>query len=316
MLRDKGVTVNLTGRWSSGTVTDALTKLAESKSGGTTTLFTTKANAGITKVVKPVNFPSSGNYYYSSAVLQDSSGNTWSVWGNSPDFIELVLLTGNVNTLPVSGELMKLSGTGQDSVQYEEVLSFDTTNPFWDDEIQGNNYIKYVQNWNRPTPNVLVLLWGVNDLTGSDIINGSYTTDHLIDEYVNRLKLLVDPFIRDFNGHVIICPQPAGSEFSSYQNNDRKALVDSNCRSTEKILEWLKSDAIKYSKCYVAPVAAWLDSKFGFNTEQMKIAERIAELNPDYSETIATDATHENQAGYNQMADCVYSIMKNIVNAM
>lgn len=316
LLEAAGATVNMVGRWASGYMDDPRedvrydvpNRLSENRSGGDSSLYTTKANSGKTVIVHPTNLTE--QFYQYDAVLQDDAGNTWDVWGNSADFCELVLKSGDISTIPASGTLAKISGKGLESFTYDRLITDvpQTTNPFWSDTLNGISFTEYCSNWNRPTPNVFVTLWGTNDIKGSggNIETGKqWATDAQIKTFVERQKILVDAFTRDCpEGVVIMCPQPTGSSLTGKKNSDRNGMLYSKLKATQALMDAFAG----YDNVIIVPVLWWFDRRYSYTAKDVTISERMAEYYGDkYLDVVTDDSTHPDARGYYQMADAAYS---------
>lgn len=315
LLETAGATVNMVGRWASGNNKAETAynlkvdnRLSENRSGGASNLFTTKANDGKTKIVHPTNI--TDTFFGWSTELEDSVGNRWSVWGNSTDFVELVLKSGDIDTLPSSGIMNKISGAGESQLIYDRLITNvpQTTNPFWSNADNGISFIDYCNNWNRPTPNVFVTLWGTNDIGGSsgNIETGKqWATDSQINTFVERQKVLVDAFIRDCpNGIVIMCPQPTGSTITGKKNSDRNGMLYSKLKATQALMDAFKD----YDRVYIVPVLWWFDRKWSYTIRDMTISQRMKDFYNDILlDKVTDDSTHPQARGYYQMSDAAYS---------
>lgn len=315
LLETAGATVNMVGRWASGNNKAETAynlkvenRLSENRSGGASNLFTTKANDGKTKIVHPTNI--TDTFFGWSTELEDSVGNRWMVWGNSADFVELVLKSGDVDTLPSSGTMTKISGAGESQLIYDRLITNvpQTTNPFWSNADNGISFIDYCNNWNRPTPNVFVTLWGTNDIGGSsgNIETGKqWATDAQINTFVERQKVLVDAYVRDFpNGVVIMCPQPTGSTVTGKKNSDRNGMLYSKLKATQALMDSFKD----YERVYIVPVLWWFDRKWAYTIKDMTISQRMKDFyNDTFLDKVTDDSTHPQARGYYQMSDAAYS---------
>lgn len=315
LLENAGATVNMVGRWASGNNNagtsynlKAENRLSENRSGGASNLYTTKANDGKTKIVHPTNIT---NLFFGwNTELEDPAGNHWMVWGNNSEFVELVLKSGDMSTIPTSGIMNKVAGSGEDSLIYDGLITNvpQTTNPFWNNADNGISFTDYCNNWNRPTPNVFVTLWGTNDIGGSsgEIETGKqWATDRQITTFVERQKVLVDAFTRDCpDGIIIMCPQPTGSSLTGIKNSDRNGMLFSKLKAIQALMDAFAD----YTNVIIVPVQWWFDRKYAYTIKPMTVSERMKDFYGDtLLDEVTDDSTHPQARGYFQMADAVYS---------
>ena len=232
------------------------------------------------------------------------------VWGNSSEFVELVLKSGDVDTIPASGAMNKVAGSGEDSLIYDRLITDvpQTTNPFWNNADNGISFSDYCKNWNRPTPNVFVTLWGTNDIGGSsgEIETGKqWATDRQITTFVERQKVLVDAFTRDCpRGIIIMCPQPTGSSLTGIKNSDRNGMLFSKLKAMQALMDAFTD----YANVIIVPVQWWFDRKYAYTIKPMTVSERMKDFYGDtLLDEVTDDSTHPQARGYFQMADAVYS---------
>lgn len=256
--------------------------------------------SGVVEKNMPIN--------YTNYVSYNSNGFTWTVWGYDLDDkgngkMRLYCLNSSA-TLPQSGTLTKVSGTGDSSINYSGIVEVNK-NPFWNLstntlDVEGIN--SYFRIWNFDKPDVLILQFMWNDLS-------NWAIDSSISSFISYLKTFISLF-RDSVGPtlpVIFSIEPSApiNTGQNYDTNGRKYTV-------LKFAEALYSSFLEDGNTYICPSFAFVDSEHAFGSADVVISNRF----PNYKESASTDSVHPIQAGMYQIGDAITPYVHYLLSSM
>nr|DAP77363.1 MAG TPA: GDSL-like Lipase/Acylhydrolase family protein/Beta fold, peptidoglycan hydrolase, HYDROLASE [Caudoviricetes sp.] len=240
-------------------------------------------------------------------------GNTYSVNGVVLTVTEVNVTDGigNIrctyegsNTVPASGTLTRVTGSGDATITYTSVES-ETYNPFWNDSTGKLDFINYANLYCNGAIDVLISHCGVND-----IFIGR-TGQTLVDTYV---KPFARAFHTDFpNSKFIISSLPIpdctggmganyGATLSNYYNRSQGFW------DTAKAFDAMANDAEFSGWVTIAPVLQLFDNENGYPKLATPVNNRST-----VTELLGTNGAHPTEYGSYMVADAIYRVINKIL---
>lgn len=302
IIASQGVSVNLVGIGGDSTFR------AEGLSGGTlknTILDTSYGVARILTVTGMTQLPSTS---YPSRTYRDANGKDWIVKGGKIDGSGngKILLTKFQATesdfagFPTSGTLTKQStGEGDATINYTSATTA-YGNPFINPATGQLDINNYLTTWSQLTPNIIVLQFTWNDLN-------IWETDSNITTLVSQFKAVIDHIHSSLPScKLIISIEPFGAINGSRDVNGKKWSV---LKFTRAILKQFEDDTNYSDWVKVAPSYACVDLVYGYSDTTITPNNRISGV----TERSGGDGVHPSTSGMNQIADCIASIISNLL---
>lgn len=178
-------------------------------------------------------------------------------------------------------------------------------NPFW---YGGISFSSYLSTLNQGTPDIIIIGLGINDvfseLTDANATARAETNLTALDSLIASIKLAA-PSVRIG----LMCPTPPSDQNAFGVNY---GLNQTQSRYKRNILLWSKVLINKYinkeisQKIYLVSSNLNLDTVYGYPTTISPVNAR----SPTITETVQTDSVHPNTAGFNQLADSIYSFIR------
>ena len=178
-------------------------------------------------------------------------------------------------------------------------------NPFW---YGGISFSSYLSTLNQGTPDIIIIGLGINDvyreLTDSNAIARAETNLTALDSLIDSIKLAA-PNVRIG----LMCPTPPADQNAFGVNY---GLNQPQARYKRNILLWSKVLINKYlnkeisQKIYLVSSNLNLDTVYGYPT----VVQPVNARSPTITETVQIDSVHPNTAGFNQLADSIYSFIR------
>ena len=189
-------------------------------------------------------------------------------------------------------------------INYSSVVQI-SGNPFW---YGGISFSSYLSTLNQGTPDIIIIGLGINDvfgeLTDANATARAETNLTALDSLIDSIKLAA-PSVRIG----LMCPTPP-SDQNAFGTN--YGLNQPQARYKRNILLWSKVLINKYSnreisqKIYLVSSNLNLDTVYGYPTTVQPVNAR----SPTITETVQIDSVHPNTAGFNQLADSIYSFIR------
>ena len=178
-------------------------------------------------------------------------------------------------------------------------------NPFW---YGGISFSSYLSTLNQGTPDIIIIGLGINDvfgeLTDANATARAETNLTALDSLIDSIKLAA-PNVRIG----LMCPTPPADQNAFGVNY---GLNQPQARYKRNILLWSKVLINKYlnkeisQKIYLVSSNLNLDTVYGYPT----VVQPVNARSPTITETVQIDSVHPNTAGFNQLADSIYSFIR------
>jgi lysophospholipase L1-like esterase len=182
---------------------------------------------------------------------------------------------------------------------YEMEEPYEEVHPFYNPETESFDWAYYKENTGFD-PDAVELFLGTNGLEVDPTTNG--------DNIITIVKQIheVDPSLPIYLVHTLY---PADQDGIGFWNNKGYALYGDRYKYEEDqkvfhLMTYLEETLSEEKNLYFVPAGMCQDSANNFDTEAVRV-------NPHSEETeeVAVDAVHPGSAGYEQIADCLYSVI-------
>ena len=300
ILTNDGVVVSLIGTCRRDTNT-----IQESWSGGAIKnyILTNHGDARTLTVSGVTAIPDAG---FSGTLYNDSNGKEWKTIGVSISGgvgkIRLTPSDGSLSPdIPSSGNILKVSGDGEDTIAYSSVTNT-YNNPFWNHNTNELDFSYYLNFWNQETPDIIVVQFTLNDLSGYGYIG----PDDLDSEFQN-MKTMIDSLHSHIpSADIIFSIEPPGAK--NMRVRDINVRHHNHLKYADKIFRFFEDNA-DYNFLRIVPSYAYVDLDYGYNLSTAYPSPRLSAV----GEVYATDEIHPSSDGMKQISDiitgCIHYIL-------
>lgn len=182
-------------------------------------------------------------------------------------------------------------------------------NAFFNPSTQTFDFSYYMANQGYPTPDVVFIFLGTNDVKGTTQFTGIEGATNIT---IKNLNTIIAS-IHDFDSSIKICINTAGIGANDQypyakmygDNRIKQALHKYGIQAqTSKMLQTYSNR--EDENIYVVPTGTSLDNVHGFPTTNVNASARITE-----QITVQSDCYHPTSEGYHQFADCEFAFIRN-----
>ncbi|MEY3760068.1 MAG: hypothetical protein RIR39_1559 [Pseudomonadota bacterium] len=300
LLVSNGVTVNEIG------TTGNSTFKAEGLSGGNIGNTFLNSSSGVARIVTVSGVTVVPETGYPGTVYNDANNAQWTIRGGkvSGGAGKLVVtkfgaVAGDFATFPSSGTLTKLSGIGDATITYSSPINA-YYNPFIKPSTGLLDITNYITYWGFNAPNVVVFQFTWND-------TGNWSIDSTLNSVVANFKTAADHVHTAYpSAKVIFSIEPFGSFNGNREFNGKKYTV---LRFMELLISAFEVDSAYNTWVKLAPSYAFVDLVYGYSGSAVAPSSKY----PTVTEQAGGDGVHPRTEGMEQIGECVYQIISNII---
>ena len=212
------------------------------------------------------------------------------------------LYSGTVPTLPTSGVLEKVTGSGDAQIEYQSYES-EYYNPFYNNETNKLDFTTYANSYCDGSIDYFVWHCGVNGIFGSN--------DAGVESEINSFKTILRAFHEEFpSSKVIISSIPIGSPTGGFGANYGTSLTSNYYTFLKQAMNYARAlielcaDEEFSSYTYYCPVMEEFDCENSYPASETNVNNRV-----DVKEKLGTNGVHPTDAGYKLVADAMYRTM-------
>lgn len=212
------------------------------------------------------------------------------------------LYSGTVPTLPTSGVLEKVTGSGDAQIEYQSYES-EYYNPFYNNETSKLDFTTYANSYCDGSIDYFVWHCGVNGIFGGN--------DAGVESEINSFKTILRAFHEDFpSSKVIISSVPIGSPTGGFGANYGTSLTSNYYTFLKQAMNYARAlielcaeeEFSPYT--YYCPVMEEFDCENSYPASETDVNNRV-----DVKEKLGTNGVHPTDVGYKLVADAMYRTM-------
>ena len=212
------------------------------------------------------------------------------------------LYSGTEPTLPASGILERVTGSGDAQITYQSYES-EYYNPFYNSAADKLDFTTYANNYCDGSIDYFVWHCGVNGIFGG--------TDSGVESEINSFKTILRAFHEEFpNSKVIISSVPIGSPTGGFCANYGTSLTSNYYTFLKQAMNYAKAlielcaDEEFSPYTYYCPAMEEFDCENSYPYTEVDVNNRVA-----VKVQLGTNGVHPTDDGYKLVADAMYRTM-------